>query len=154
MEGQKATLQGDNYLGRFSATQEQKEFWAGSEYTEHLEDNYRWQGVGIIEHTETGEAHRFLLTTEWNPYGREKGLVECLVRMKGEWPNTRPNTKIVNQKSVYDLLLGQMYEDTREGEKSEIIPKISPKPLSYEELLDRGFVTEEKSGQIRLPLHA
>jgi len=153
MERQEATFQGHNYSGRFSATQEQKEFWAGSEYTEHVETNYRWQGIGIIKHNETGESHKFLLTTEWHPYEKEKGLVECLVKIKGKGFNKRSDTKIVNQKSVYDLLLGQMYEDAREGDKNEIIPSVFPKELAYEELLDRGALTEEESGQIRLPLY-
>jgi hypothetical protein len=153
MEKQEATLQGDNYSGMFSASQEQEELWAGSGYTESLEDNYRWYGVGIIKHLQTGESHRFLLSTGWNPYGKEKGLVEYLVRIEGEWPDMIPNTRIVNQKSVYDLLLGQMYEDAREGEKNEIIPTVFPKPFSYEALLDRGLVTDE-SGQIMIPMNA
>ncbi len=150
MEKQEVTLLGNNYWGRFSAIQEKKELWAGSEYTEHLEDNYRWSGVGIIKHIETGEAHRFLLTTSYNPR-REIGLVECLVEINGKLPNPRP--KIVNQYYVYDLVLGQMYDDAKEGEGSEIIPKVSPMALSCEELLNRGLVTEE-SGQIRLHLQA
>jgi len=58
-----------------------------------------------------------------------------LIRIKGKWPNTRPKTKIVNQKSVYDLVLRQMYEEAKEGEKSEIIPKVSPTPLPYKSYL-------------------
>ena len=45
-----------------------------------------------------------------------------------------------------------MYEDVREGEKTEIIPSVFPEALNYGELLNRALVADEKSGQISLPM--
>ena len=155
MERQKITLQGNSYHGRFSVAQEKGEFCSrGDHYSsDQLYYKYRWRGVGIIENVETREIHRFLLTTQYNEYGREKGLIECLVRIKDEWSDIVPNTRIVDKKSVYDLVLRQMHEDAREREKSEVIPNVSPKKIQYEELLNLGFAIE-KSGQARISLQS
>ena len=147
------TLQGGRYLGKFSASEKKTERWVGSEYAEHLEDFYYWEGIGIIEDTQTNEAHRFFFNTP----GRESGrhtlgeLENEIVRIEGEW-GRETNPQIIEKKSVYDVVLQQMYEDAREGEETEIIPSVFPKALNYEELLNRALVADEKSGQISLPM--
>ena len=146
------TLQGENYSGRFSATKKHKEFSVGSGYYTYLENNYWWEGIGEIKEKNSGEEIKFLMRTDYNPYGKEKRLEECLIDIKGKWANqSRPNSIITNKEKVIDLILKEMYESAKNNQ-TEIIPEVWSKKLSYEELLDKGFVIEEETGQIRLPL--
>lgn len=151
MVNEELTIQGHKYFGRFSANKKKGKFWAGSEYTEHLEDRYWWNGVGVIQDNETKEQHQFLFETEINSYGKESELLEELLVIKCK-DYYRRNPPIIRKEFVNDLILQQIYQDAKEKEKTEIIPTVYPTPLSYEELLDKGFIAEEKSGQIMLAL--
>ena len=148
-----ATLQGDRYLGRFSATTEETRRWVGREYAERSAHFYNWQGMGIIEDTQTKEAHRFLFRTPAREGVSDSiGQLESeIVRIEGEWGRGR-SPPIIEKGAIYDMVLQQMYRDAIAGEETEIIPNVFPKTLSYEELLSRSLVADEKSGQISLRL--
>lgn len=146
-----ATLQGHKYLGRFSAEEEETECWTGSEYAEALHNFYHWKGKGIIVDIQTKEAHRFIFRTPKRDTVRvSNGQLENeIVRIEGEWGReTKPH--IIKKESIYDMVLQQMYEEAKEGEKTKIIPSVFPEALKYEDLLNKGLVAEKKSGQIRL----
>lgn len=151
MEKEELSIQGHRYFGRFSAVKKTKEFWAGSEYTEHLEDRYWFEGIGIIEDIEKREPCRFLFKTEIDRYGKESKLIEKLLVIEDK-NYYRRNPPVIKKEFVNDLILEKIYQDAKEKEKTEIIPEVYSSLLSYEELLEKGLIADEKSGQIMLAL--
>ncbi len=147
METQKIILKGKDYIGKFSANKEQKELYGGERFIETAQDYYRWEGIGQIENSKTKESYGFSLITKWNRALSEerKGLLESLVLIKRKELNETPDARVVDQQSVYDLVLKEMYEDIIKGrENNEPRSKISPKALLYEELVDKGLVAKEE----------
>ncbi len=140
MKEQEVTLFGNIYFGSFSAIPKQKRFWAKNDYISYVGNNYRWEGMGIVEHIKLQKFYSFLLTTPYRFY--EQGLENCLINVKGKWSNLQANIKITEPKFVYDLILEQIYKDAKEKENITTIPMVFPKILLCDELVDMKFIKE------------
>jgi len=152
---EKLVLEGNKYHGRFIVDKRSRNVRRGSHYTEYEKEVYWYKGEGLINRLNSEEEVKFLLNTK-DSFDSSIPLEECFIWIKKEefFSEKVDNSLIVKRKEVMDILLESMCNEVenklREGKK--IIPSIRVPDLSYEDLLDKGLIADEKSGQIKLGL--
>ena len=155
--GRDLTIEGERYISRFKAERRTKEFWGGSEYTEHTYDGYWYQGPGIIEDKKTGEKYFFELNTNHfrerssqNNYSLEESIVNY--NQKGSFfaGDFKPELVDGAYAKIVDMALGQLV--SRIKESKEDIPTVAPVKLKLVDLVELGLCIEE-NGLMHLPMH-
>ena len=152
---EQTTIEGEKLLGKFRVGIRTDEFWGGSEYTEYKYKGFWYEGVGLIEDKETGKKYSFALVTNHFRGTPENNctLEEAIVNFNQRSPfyagDFKP--KVVNgfYKRIVDLSLRDLVSQVEDS--NEDIPEITPKRLRVDELVEKGYCSEE-DGQIRLAL--
>ncbi|MBU2052914.1 MAG: hypothetical protein ABIJ14_02595 [Nanoarchaeota archaeon] len=148
-------LTGNKYYGRFLVDKRSRNIRCGDHYTEHERKVYWYKGEGLIKNLNSEGEVKFILDTK-DSFDSSIPLEEYFIWIKKEefCSEKVNNSLIVKRKDVMDILLESMCNEVenrlREGEK--IIPSIVVLDLIYEDLLERGLIAEEKTGQIKLGL--
>lgn len=142
-------LKGEIYEGRFLGNKRISEYEAGSHYTTYLETVYFYKGKGVIKDLQLGDETKFLFNTR-KTFKKSISFEDYIIFLERDdfsYPK-KSNSFIIHRKPVLDLLLQAIGKKAKNNEKDDIIPSIELPCLKYEELIEKGLVSED-SGQIR-----
>jgi hypothetical protein len=133
---EKISLLGENYHGFFDL--EGKNYsWIGgnSESGDRNEIEHWYEGVGQINNLKENHIRTFIIKSlkrRDENFGSLEEALGLIIDKK----------RIINFKGIYDILLEDIYNRTRENKEQEIIPIISCNSLSEKVLLDKGLISE------------
>jgi len=132
MEGEKLTIEGHRYVGRFEVRErshsyrERVDNEVGYYYSNRT--NIWHEGGAVIKDKQTGLEQKFLVRSK-GPNEEHFVLLDNQLREVAQ-----------NYKGVADLSLEKMYEEAKNSEK--IVPEIWPTSLDKKLLSEKGLIPD------------